>query len=93
MPPFTMTVTVHEPFRSMAVDVAGKYAEMAGGGPADVEAFAAALAGTLGQVVAGASDADTIDLAFRPNGHGIECTVTCGTHASVVRQPILAKKG
>lgn len=88
-----MTVSAAAPFRAMAVDVAGKYAEMSGGGPADVEALTSALAGTLGQVSAGAPEGATIDLAFQPNGHGIEVTVTCGTEASVVRQPILAKKG
>jgi hypothetical protein len=88
-----MTVSVHEPFRSMAVDVAAKYAELSGGGPADVESLASTLAGALNDLSADAAEDATIDLAFRPNGHGIEVTLTCGAKASVVRQPLLAKKG
>ncbi len=87
-----MTVTSPEPFRSMAVEVAGKYVEMAGGSAADVGALTSALAGTIDTMASGAPDGATIDLAFRPNGQDIEVTVTCGEHAAVVRQPLPAKQ-
>jgi hypothetical protein len=88
-----MTVSAHDPFRTMAVEVAGKYAEMSGGSAADVGALTAALAGTLSTMSAQAADGATIELAFRPNGHDIEVTVTCGPHTAVIRQPIPAKQG
>jgi hypothetical protein len=88
-----MTVSVHEPFRSMAAAVAGKYVEMAGGSVADVSAVTASVSETVGRVSAGAPEDATIDLAFQPNGRGLQVTVVCGARSVVVRHPLLAEKG
>jgi len=84
-----MTVSAHEPFREMAVDVAGKYAELSGGTPAVVGALRAALTGKLGELSAGAPDGATIDLGFHVNGSGLEVTLACGAETAVVRQPLV----
>jgi hypothetical protein len=87
-----MTVSAHDPFRSMAVEVAGKYAEMSGGTPADVGSLTSALADRLTSVAANAPSGATIDLAFRRNGSGVEVTLSCGDERAVLRQPLLAKQ-
>jgi hypothetical protein len=92
VPPFAMTVSAEGPFLAIASEVAGRYAEMAGGTAADAAGVTTALAGTLDQVAAGAGPDATIDLTFRANGHGIEIAVRCGALASVVRHPLLARK-
>lgn len=88
-----MTVSADGQFRKIAVEVAGKYAEMSGGAPADASALGSALSETLGRVADGAPDGATIDLAFEPNGHGVKVTVTCGAQTAVVRHPLPAGKG
>jgi len=88
-----MTVSADEPFRTIAAEVAAKYAEMSGGAPADATALGSTLSATLGQVAGGAPDGATIDLAFEPNGHGVQVTVTCGSNTVVVRHPLPAGKG
>lgn len=88
-----MTVSADEQFWKIAIEVAGKYLEMSGGSPADASALGSAVSETLGQVVDGAPDGATIDLAFEPNGHGVKVTVTCGANTAVVRHPLPVRKG
>jgi len=87
-----MTVSAHPPFRGMAVEVAGKYAELAGGTPADVGTLTSALSDTLDRLSVGAPTGATIDLAFSRNGKGVEIAVDCGAEHAVVRLPLLAKQ-
>ena len=88
-----MTLSASDVVRAMAADVAGRYVEMAGGTAADAASLGGSLTAALRDASAGAPDGATIDVAFAPNGTGIEVTVSRGDFRSVIRQPLLAKKG
>jgi hypothetical protein len=77
----------------MAGEVAGKYIEMAGGTPTDVSSITENVRARLDEMSAAAAAEATINLRFEPNGHGVAITVASGPDRSVIRHPLMAKKG
>jgi hypothetical protein len=90
--PFTMTVPLDARYRVLAPQVAGKYAELQGGSPADGEALARALADAL-EAMAAAAGADAhADLVFRREADGVEIEVQSGSRSSRLRHRLPAPK-
>ena len=90
--PFSLSVPLESNFRAIAPEVAGKYAELLGGGPNDAEGLAAAVAGALESLAAGATPGAHVDLKFRRDSDGIFIEVRCGDRASVVKHLLPAAK-
>jgi hypothetical protein len=86
---FLLTVPVAEPFRTLASDVAARYAELAGGSAVDGGALSAAVAGAVASVTDGAARDADIALAFRPQRDGIEIQVRCGGRQTTVRRTLI----
>jgi hypothetical protein len=90
--PFSLSVPLESNLRSLATDVAAKYAELLGGGPADAEGLAAAVAGALDSLAAGAKPGAHADLKFRRDPDGIHIEVRSGDRSSVVKHLLPAAK-
>ena len=90
--PFSLTVPTDPRYRALGPEVASKYAEIVGGSETDGAGLARALTDALAGVAKGAAPGAHVDLAFRPTPDGIEVRLTCGTHTTVVRHPIPARK-
>jgi hypothetical protein len=91
--PFTLTVPVDARYRTLAPEVAGRYVEMMGGSAADGQAMAAALTAELDKVADDADEGAGVRLSFHPGVGGVQVTVRCGSHSSVVTHPLPAAKG
>jgi hypothetical protein len=90
--PFTLTVPTDPRYRVLGPEVASKYAELVGGSETGGAGLAEALSDALATVARGAAPGAHVDLAFAPTADGIEVRLTCGTHATVVRHPMPARK-
>jgi hypothetical protein len=90
--PFSLSVPLDSNYRAIAPDVAGKYAELLGGGPNDSEGLAAAVSGALDSLAAGAKPGAHVDLTFRRDPEGISIEVRCGDRSSVVKHLLPAAK-
>jgi hypothetical protein len=89
---FTLTIPVAADFRSLVPDVAGRYAELAGGSGADGAAFAAALVAAIARVESKVGADASMDLAFRVEDGRVQVHVTCGAHRESVTAPLPAPK-
>jgi hypothetical protein len=89
---FTLSVPVDPRYRGLAMEIAGKYAEMAGGSAADGTGLAGALEDALAQVIDGAGPGAHVDVSFRPTSAAIDVHVRCGPRSAVVRHPLPAQK-
>jgi hypothetical protein len=88
--PFKLSVPADRRFRSVALDVTAKCAELAGGSVADGRALAHALSETVNGM---APDAQAqLELAFHFSRGGVEVTATCGGRSSTVRHAIPVSK-
>jgi hypothetical protein len=90
--PFTLTVPTDPRYRVLGPEVASKYAELAGGSETDGAGLADVLNDALAEVSKEAAPGAHVDLAFQPTSDGIEVRLTCGTHSSVLRHRIPARK-
>jgi len=90
--PFSLSVPLDSNLRRLAPDIAAKYAELLGGGPADAEGLAAALTGALDSLAAVAKPEANVDLKFRREPDGIHIEVRCGDRSSVVKHLLPAAK-
>lgn len=90
--PFTLTVPTDPRYRVLGPEIASKYAELVGGSETGGAGLADALSDAIAQVARGAAPGAHVDLAFRPTSEGIEVRLTCGTHTTVVRHRIPARK-
>ena len=88
--PFTMSVPLDPRYRVLAPQVAGKYAELEGGSPADGEALAGALAAALDAIAATSSADAHADLVFRREPEGVDIEVRSGTGSSHLRHRLPA---
>lgn len=90
--PFTLSLPLDSRFRLLAPQVAGKYAELSGGGPADAEGLAAAVTAAIDRLAAGGNGDGHVDLAFRRGAGGVEIELRCNGRSSVVTHPLPAAK-
>ena len=74
---FSLIVPADPSFESLAPELATRYAELAGGSPADAQAVGAALRGALERVSAGAVPGEHVSLAFRPEAGGVHVALSC----------------
>ena len=74
---FSLNVPLANPFRSLAPDLAGRYAERAGGSAETGAALAAAVNAAIDRVTAGAGPHADIALAFRPDAGGVKVELSC----------------
>jgi hypothetical protein len=89
---FSMTLPARGPFRDLAPDLAGKYAELAGGSAADGRALAAALDDALAKITSAAGPDATVELAFRPANGGVDIALRCGDRSSALTHALVAGK-
>jgi hypothetical protein len=90
--PFTLTVPTDPRYRVLGPEVASKYAELVGGSETGGAGLAEALSEAIAVVARGAAPGAHVQLAFRPTPEGVEVRLTCGTHSTVVRHQIPARK-
>ena len=74
---FSLIVPTDPTFESLAPEIATRYAELAGGAPADAQAVGAALRAALVRVSEGAVPGEHVDLAFRPEAGGVHVALSC----------------
>ena len=86
--PFTIRVPVDARYRVLAVELAGKYVEVAGGSQADGRALGSALATALDRLAQHAGEDGEFDLSYRVAGGQIEVTIGGAGHPTVVRHPL-----
>ena len=83
--PFTLSVPLDSRFRVLAPQVAGKFAELMGGGPADAESLAAAVSAAVDRLAAAGHDDGHVDLFFRRGADGLEVELRCNGRTSVLK--------
>jgi len=86
--PFTIRVPADARYRVLAVELAGKYVEVAGGTAADGRALASALATALDRLAGHAGDQGDFDLTYRVTSGQIEVSIAGAGHPIVVRHPL-----
>jgi hypothetical protein len=89
--PVTLLVPVEDRYRDLAVELARKYMEIAGGSSADADALASAVRGALDKMNAALGADGEAQLAFRLDAHGVEIDVRCGSQSSTVTKPLPAR--
>lgn len=82
LPPFDLSVPTDARFRSMAPDVAAKYAELAGCAPAAATAVRGDVDAATTKM---ASAGENIDIKCAATETGVVFTMTCGAESAVVR--------
>ena len=92
MSSFALDVPVDPRFRVLGPEVAGRYVEVLGGGEADRQTFAAAVAEAMATVARGAAPDGQIDLKFSTEAAGIAVECRCDGRSSVVRHALAAAR-
>jgi len=85
---FSLIVPTDPTFESLAPELATRYAELAGGSPADAQAAGAALRAALARVSQGAVPGEHVDLAFRPEAGGVHVDLTCAGKTETINVTI-----
>jgi anti-sigma regulatory factor (Ser/Thr protein kinase) len=88
---FTLSLPADARYRGLASEIARKYAEYAGGTPADATALSEAVAGAVERAAGEAADGD-IQLAFRADPSGVDVTLHWAGRSSELRHPLPARK-
>jgi hypothetical protein len=88
----TLTVPADARYRVLGPEVAGKFAELVGGTPADGKALADAVSAALADVVDGSEDGSRVDLTFQTETGGVDVTIRCASRSSVVKHPLPVKR-
>jgi len=88
--PVTLLVPIGDRYRDLAIELARKYMELAGGSPADADGVAAAVKTALHEVEA-SGHAEDASLTFRVDAGGVEIDVRCGRQSSAVIKPLPAR--
>jgi hypothetical protein len=86
--PFKLTVPVDDRYRSLAPDVAAKYAELAGGSANDGHALSTALNAAIDTLIHGARHGAGIDLDFHIAAGSVEVHVQCEGRTTVVKHHV-----
>jgi hypothetical protein len=87
----TLLVPVEERYRNLAVELARKYVEIAGGSSADADALGVALRASVEEMTKTAGADEEMHLAFRVESHGVEVHLRCGKRSSIVTKPLPAR--
>ena len=90
--PVTLLVPADEPYRGLALDLARKYLEIAGGSAGDGDALADAVAAALTQVAGQAAPGVEIAIAFAQKDGGVGVQVRCGRESTSVSQAVSVKR-
>jgi hypothetical protein len=85
---FSLIVPTDPTFASLAPEVATRYAELAGGSPADAQAVGAALSAALARVSEGAVAGEHVDVAFRPEAGGVHVDLRCAGKTETINVTI-----
>jgi hypothetical protein len=85
---FRMHVPFQAAYRTMAPEVASRYAELLGGTPADAAAFAAAVGAAIERLGAGAGADAVVDLDFRATSASVHVDIACHGRHETVHVPI-----
>jgi hypothetical protein len=85
---FRMHVPFDAAYQAMVPEVASRYAELVGASSADAAALAAAVAGAIERLGAGAGADALVDLAFRPSPASVHVDVSCNGRHETVHIPI-----
>jgi hypothetical protein len=83
---FTLHIPLEPEYRSLAPDVAGRYAELLGASPADAAALAGAIASAVDRL--GYEPGAHADLAFRPEAGGVHVELSANGRRETVTVPI-----
>lgn len=89
---FSLQVPIDDRFRTLGPEIAAKFVEVVGGGAADGEAFAEAVSAAMTTVATGHGPHADVHLAFESNAGGLQVTLNCGGHTTVVRHALAAAK-
>lgn len=89
---FTLSVPLDPRYRPLAPQVAGKYVELLGGGPADVEGLVTAVSAAIDRLAGGAHGDGHVDLVVGRAADQVEVEVRINGRSSVVRHPLPAAK-
>ena len=73
--PVTLSVPVDAAYREIAVDFAGKFAELSGGTTADVGAFSTHVTAAIKTAANGATSGAALTLGLQIAGHSVVCTI------------------
>ena len=74
---FSLLVPIDPAFRSLAPEVATRYAELSGGSAADGQAIGVAVLAALDRIAERAAVGAHVDLAFRPESGGVRVELAC----------------
>ena len=89
---FSLQIPLEPTYRSLIPEVAGRYAELLGGSPADAAALAQAVEAAMTKMTDGIESSTPIDLKFRPNGAGVHVDLSCRDRHATVTVPIAVAK-
>jgi hypothetical protein len=85
---FKLTVPVAAEYQALLPEVAKRYAELSGAGPADGVALAEALRAAVGLLINGATGDASLVLEFRQSASGVEIAVRCGGRSTSIAHPL-----
>ena len=83
--PFTLVIPVDPRFHALASDVAGRFAELAGGSAAGVSS---AVTSAVEAIAAGAGTADQVQLTFRLVQKEVGVDLRCGSRTQTITCPL-----
>ena len=89
--PMTLSMPVDMHYRGIAVEFAGKFAELSGGAAPDVTAFAMGVQSAVSAATTGASDESTLTLALQIAGAAVVCRIGVGGASQSVHCPLPAR--
>jgi hypothetical protein len=75
---FKLQVPIDATYRALLPDLIGRYAELSGGSAADGQVLAGAIAAAIDRLAPKVGPDASLDLAFRPNGAGVQVDLSCG---------------
>jgi len=87
-----VSVPIEARYRALATDLAGKFVELIGGSPTDAQALTDALSSAVESIAPATETGTHVDLTFHAAAGGVEVDVRCGARATVVKQPLPARK-
>lgn len=81
---FSLLVSLDPPYRALAPEVAGRYAELAGGSSEDAAALASAVTAAIDRVSVDADPHGEVGLQFAAEASGIRVDLSCGSRRESV---------
>ena len=89
---FSLQVPIDDRFRTLGPEMAAKFVEVLGGAAADGEALAESVGAAMTEVSAAHGPHADVHLTFESNPGGLQVTLECGGHSTVVRHALAAAK-